>query len=55
MSKKNWTEKQVAFLIIKKEEGYTAKEIAKKLNRKYSTRRTDSQVDAKLYHLKKKR
>tara|TARA_R100001463_G_scaffold30575_3_gene69555 strand:- start:3198 stop:4019 length:822 start_codon:yes stop_codon:yes gene_type:complete len=54
MSKKNWTDKQEAFLIIKKEEGYTAKEIAKKLNRKYGTRRTDTQVDAKLYHLKKK-
>ena len=54
MSKKNWTDKQIAFLIVKKKEGFTAKQIAKKMNRKYDTKRTDSQIDSKLYNLKKK-
>lgn len=50
----NWTIEQEEFLLAKKREGFTAKEICKKMNRKFKIRRNAPQLDSKLYNLKKK-
>lgn len=47
-----WTEEQVAFLIVKKSEGYSMLDICKKLNRKFEMNRNVAQLNSKLYKLK---
>lgn len=47
-----WTEQQVAFLIVKKSEGYTMPDICKKFNRKFGMNRNVPQLYSKLHKLK---